>query len=612
MLHAIAGLPGGGKSQYALRFVVIPELVHGTRVIITNLPIKLGNLNEYLQKHYPDKLIDVLTRIRILTDDQLAKFYCYRSTTEFDIPIPIKGQRPDFARGVGPGVVYVIDEVQNIFSARNWADTGVDVLYYNSQHRHMGDDVYWITQAVNNVDKHFRSVTQDYRYCRNNRLEKVMGIFRRGENFKTYLYREPLPEKGGWARAPIPDDTSTFSLDIEAANCYDTSGGVGLAGGGQADMGARVKGIPWMWFYVVTIGFILLMCLGAHLFFKHIGSVAKGSPIANPLQHLSSTNSITNLSPVNSNLSTNSMFTPKDKPKELLIYKFGSRLPDTNLPTGCTIGDGGLVTGFVDNSKDTINILSAMDVPRKTWVATVTVFHAYLNETETVGIDWLFRPMTAGGILSTVIQATSGAGVFTLTGSDISATLSAQQTKNRLRVITRPTISSLSGDTGVVSVGTEIPIVTTSALNSSSTTQNVAYKKVAFEVDLLATAVPDGTWQFKLSQTADSILSADATAPTISTQTLTSTAQLRPGQYWLCGGILTDSTSTVDKSIPVIGDIPIIGALFGSHSPAKTRDEIALLLYFHPDGDEQADVTPILKAIPVGDQEEIRKALPKE
>lgn len=252
-IHAISGKPGGGKSLYSLRLIV-DELVNGSRTIVTNVPLLVGQLSEYLQKNFPSRNIDVLERVRVLTDDQAAEFWTYR-------PGPLgswvrikrlnkeewgRGERPDYSHVTDSGVFYAIDEVHNFFGARQWQDTGRDVLFYLSQHRKLSDTVVWITQAVANVDKQFRSVTQDYTYLRNLNKER-MGLFKLPAIFVRKTFGSPATDTAS------PMETGTFKLDVSGlAACYDTSAGVGIHGRAAADVKERRKGLHWSVFVIAV------------------------------------------------------------------------------------------------------------------------------------------------------------------------------------------------------------------------------------------------------------------------------------------------------------------------------------------------------------------------
>jgi len=252
-VHFISGKPGGGKSLYSVK-LIIEELLHGHRTVITNVPLKLGKLNEYLQREYSDKTIDLHARVRVLSDDEAGVFWTIRPEGSTGPALLGKsdwqmGKRPDFSQTKDTGVLYVIDEVHNYFNARHWMETGRDVLFYLSQHRKLGDNVVCVTQHIGNVDKQFRSVAQDYTYLRNLSKQRL-GMFKLPAMFVRRTYPEPATPTSACS------ETGTFRLDVTGiAACYDTAQGVSIHGR-LADKGEKAKGIPW---YVPAIGVPLLL-----------------------------------------------------------------------------------------------------------------------------------------------------------------------------------------------------------------------------------------------------------------------------------------------------------------------------------------------------------------
>lgn len=229
--------------MYAVQEVTIPELLNTRRPIVTNLPLRMDRLNEFLQQKYPDLNIACHHRITTLRDDQLSSFY--------DV-------RPD---GSENGVCYIIDEAQIPFNARDWASAPKKTFAYLTQHRHRGDDVWAITQAPGNLDKQFRSLAQDFRRMRNERLIQL-GAFRGFSQFRCQHFDTEPSGKGE------PYKTEKFQFDFKGiASCYDTSGGIGLTGGNKADIGARAKGLTVGWgaaglFLLASLVFIVPWVLG--------------------------------------------------------------------------------------------------------------------------------------------------------------------------------------------------------------------------------------------------------------------------------------------------------------------------------------------------------------
>jgi len=244
--------------MYAMK-LLIEELLYGTRPIITNLPINLANLNEYISKLSGPKVVDVIGRVWVLTDEQTAEFWTFRPGG-VRIPKLHKdewklGQKPSYALVADAGVYYCIDEVHNFFGSRQWAETGQDVLFYLSQHRKLGDSVLCVTQAVANVDKQFRSVAQDFTYLRNLGKEKY-GAFRLPSIFSRKTFGSPPTEHS------LPMETGTFRLDVAGVGaCYDSAQGVGIHGRG-ADKTERKTGMHWSVF-VIGIAVLVLVLFKA-------------------------------------------------------------------------------------------------------------------------------------------------------------------------------------------------------------------------------------------------------------------------------------------------------------------------------------------------------------
>lgn len=261
----IAGKPGSGKSLFAMG-LVIKELTEGTRVVVTNLAVKLPELNVYLQAKHPDVFVDLVRRLVLLNEKELGDFYLIRAPghrlplVKDDDEDPKSGLRGDYSSGKLPekdgGVFYVLDELHIKFSARAWMKTGPAAMYYLSQHRKLGDDVFCITQATSNVDKQFRSVAQEFHQLRNLSKER-WGVLRGPATFRvdSFLQQPTSPTDESQYRR-------NFSFPAEVAETYDTAAGVGILGVSGADKGTKRKGgisFRWLWvgFAVLGLGVVI-------------------------------------------------------------------------------------------------------------------------------------------------------------------------------------------------------------------------------------------------------------------------------------------------------------------------------------------------------------------
>lgn len=269
------GKPGGGKTYKAVDMIV-KELRSTQRNIVTNVALNLPELAQYLHDTYGETF-NMRERIRILSEEDLSQFWRFygphsdqKITGKKLVPHhsapKTKGEevrmvcRDDFdCRNGQPAVFYVLDEIHTAFNARNWQNTGDDVLYYNSQHRKLGDDVIAITQSLGNVDKQFKSVAQEFVVIRNHGKEKLPllgGIFRSVGIFSTSSYLD-VPSPGGGS---LCQETKVFRLDVKGlANCYNTAAGVGIHSHSGGDKNAKASGLhpAWVIVFLILLGALL-------------------------------------------------------------------------------------------------------------------------------------------------------------------------------------------------------------------------------------------------------------------------------------------------------------------------------------------------------------------
>jgi len=257
MIRIFTGAPGAGKSFGVLRSDLEPELLYGERLIVTNLPLKLPELCAYFGKHYPEWVGDIHNRIRLISLDQTKKFYLYRTPVgqleDVSTEDSKNGRHVDYDSQRGNGCLYIIDEAQIPFDSREWAATGPELTYYNTQHRKLNDELVFITQSHDFLDGRVRKLAQEFWCFENQGLRKLWTFFRRPSFFTCEVHRKPPTHNG-----PPPDATYRYRLNLELAAIYDTSAGIGIKGRNMPEK-QRKKGVSALWLIIpVVIAFYLL------------------------------------------------------------------------------------------------------------------------------------------------------------------------------------------------------------------------------------------------------------------------------------------------------------------------------------------------------------------
>lgn len=133
-VYGIQGIPGAGKSLYAIDKWIIPAL-RSKRQVYANI--------EGLS-------IDRMCAIYDL--DPIATNMCYHNMEPDDIPLC-----QAFYKDLPHGALVVLDEAQNYFGSRNWeSKENKELIPYLTRHRHYGHDVVVITQNIESIDITFR------------------------------------------------------------------------------------------------------------------------------------------------------------------------------------------------------------------------------------------------------------------------------------------------------------------------------------------------------------------------------------------------------------------------------------------------------------------------
>ncbi|MDR2982775.1 MAG: zonular occludens toxin domain-containing protein [Puniceicoccales bacterium] len=268
MINFLIGKPGDGKTMRAVRGMLMHLRSLDPRPIVTNIILKEEFSVQWLVEN-SDRPSDFWyayfkRQVFYLEEEQLTEFYRYRGdlilTKDTDISVPSWGGANDkfpAFKFVKTGVVYFIDEIHIPFSSYKGQDRGPQVSYYLSQHRHMCDDVWCITQHPDQVAVALRRLTFAYIQVRNMYRLKF-GPFKMPGKFVEKHFPE-VPRRGQVAMLH-----ESFPLEPLIGKCYDTTASIGI-GANRAPELVKAKGIPLNVLWVAGLVVLILITLGPYL-----------------------------------------------------------------------------------------------------------------------------------------------------------------------------------------------------------------------------------------------------------------------------------------------------------------------------------------------------------
>ncbi|MDX2218839.1 MAG: type IV pilus secretin PilQ [Burkholderiales bacterium] len=161
-------------------------------------------------------------------------------------------------------------------------------------------------------------------------------------------------------------------------------------------------------------------------------------------------------------------------------------------------------------------------------------------------------------------------------GNIVNIELSALEADNRGKVVSNPRVITADKRKAVIGQGTEIPFLTASA--SGATT--VQFKPAVLELAVTPQITPDDKIIMDLEVKKDTVGQVFAGVPSIDTRRVQTQVLVENGDTVVLGGIFEQNSRTDVVKVPVLGDIPIIGAAF--RRTQKQEDKTELLIFITP------------------------------
>jgi general secretion pathway protein D len=179
-----------------------------------------------------------------------------------------------------------------------------------------------------------------------------------------------------------------------------------------------------------------------------------------------------------------------------------------------------------------------------------------------------------------------GAGVYQVLGEDFQVTLRAIAQAGNAKVLSRPSILARNNQPATITVGQSVPLITSVRYdNFGNAINSVEYEDVGVILRVTPFITQDGMVQMIISPKISSInptfsipISADVNAPVIDVRSADTVAVTPDRQTVIIGGLMSNTKSVADSKIPILGDIPILGALFRRRQTDGSNTELLIFL----------------------------------
>jgi general secretion pathway protein D len=170
---------------------------------------------------------------------------------------------------------------------------------------------------------------------------------------------------------------------------------------------------------------------------------------------------------------------------------------------------------------------------------------------------------------------------------DLDVTMTALAADSRAKILQRPRVQTSHAVPGYFFSGSTVPYVTGFADygygTGYSTRSQVEQVEVGVRLEVTPYITPDGLVVLDIfqdiSQLGEYVQIDQNQVPTTTSRNAQATLSVRDGETIILGGYIEENRSSGKSGVPVLKDIPGLGALFRSKSHKDSRAELILLMH---------------------------------
>jgi type IV pilus assembly protein PilQ len=251
------------------------------------------------------------------------------------------------------------------------------------------------------------------------------------------------------------------------------------------------------------------------------------------------------------------------------------------------VGNAILITGSQETMARMDRFLRQIDVTPQQVRIDATLLELSRKASKDLGLTFSGNP--AGTVAVSQPGPGQGGGspfqiIFDSTKTDavaFQATLRALIENNEAKVKANPSLTAINGKQATMNVGRVLNVKVTlgTQLNQVVSLQSI---EAGTKLQITPTIGANGDIITDVSAEASSITSLGADGlPEISRRTATTTVKLKSGQTVMIGGLVQSDDLGTDQRLPVLGDLPFIGPLFGSKSRRQNDSELVIIITPH-------------------------------
>jgi general secretion pathway protein D len=237
-----------------------------------------------------------------------------------------------------------------------------------------------------------------------------------------------------------------------------------------------------------------------------------------------------------------------------------------------------------------LRVIQGLDVVASQVLIEAVIAEVALNDDLQYGVRWqLSKAGTPTATFSNALTGSVGAVFpgfnYAINAASIAATLSALNALTHVNVISTPSLMVLDNKTARLQIGDQVPITTQTATSVVTANTAIVNSITMQDTGVILSVTPrineSGRVQLEIEQEVSSVVkttTSNIDSPTIQQRRVKTTVVVNDGEVLALGGMIQDQATKGSSQIPLLGDIPGLGAVFSNRSNSVQKTELIILI----------------------------------
>lgn len=191
-------------------------------------------------------------------------------------------------------------------------------------------------------------------------------------------------------------------------------------------------------------------------------------------------------------------------------------------------------------------------------------------------------------VITTPFGPAAGMNLYGAIGDSLEVFVTALETTNRFRVLSRPSVFALNNKKATITSGQLIPVPAQTIsvpgnnnINGSVTT-TVEYRDVVLKLEVVPLINSDGEIQLTIAQVNDTVIGTQRVEPNdipiIGTEQIVTTVTVPDRNTIVLGGLISEQEKRDTQGMPFLSRIPGVGNLFKDNRNSTSRSELIIFI----------------------------------